>query len=291
MAKEQILTKDQFFQNIFHCALGNFAEIETNMHITGIISQVFGINDFEYNYTELPELASNKLLAQQNFMNHPIWHPFDKTYEYAVNGIANTYSIDELNECVDFSHILNSDHFQIHSRSHEIITMALVRYALENESTVNFFDLGNTNYPQAIAKLANIDVRTLKNAISANEIEMLSKGILSASSLKQWLLGRKGFKPTIYQKDKSLNYFFNSPNTFAQVIATVREELGEKFDPKELILLTKQENIIKELESGIFNLPLQCIPILSKIYHIPHPILLKQILKTFYPKEYALLAE
>lgn len=289
MAKAKHASKDHFFQNIFECALGNFAEMETNMHIKGIFVQVFGINDFEYNSTELPNIEPYEKLTKHYFMNHPIWQVFEKTFEYAVNGEANNFSIDELTKCVDFAQILHSDHFQISSKSYEIITMALVRYALEHQSTVNFFEAENTNYPQAIAKLADIDVRTLKNAISANEIETISKGILCASSLKQWLLNRKGFKPTSYTKNQTIDFFFNSPSTFAKILKQAREKLAENFDPNELILFSKQENIIKDLELGIFNLPLNSLSIISKTYQIPHPILLKQVLQTFYPTEFSLL--
>lgn len=293
MAKEKVISKDEFFQNIFECALGNFSTMETYMGIHGLMGQIFGVNNYEElgSAYDLPTfcLTQDENIAKHHFMNGAIWYPFECVYEYALNGNGQKCCIDELTDCVDFMHILHSDHFQISSGSHEIITMALVRHALEFDPTVNYIDIKDSNYPQAIAHLADIDLRTLKNAVSAGEIEAISKNVLCASSLKKWLLSRKGFKPTFYS-DQTQTYFFNSPTSFANILKISKKTLADKFDPSELInTFPNQTNIIEQLELGIFVLPIDALPLIAKTYEIPYPLLFKQVMQTYYPKEYALL--
>lgn len=292
MAKEEIISKEEFFQNIYECALGNFSTMEAYLGIHGIMGQVFGVNDFEElgSAYDLPvfNIKQQEQIAKNNFMNGNIWHPFECVYEYAVNGNGSICCIDELTDCVDFKHILHSDHFQISTKSNEIITMALVRHALDNDSTVMFFNSSDCNFPLAIAQLANVDLRTVKNAVSGKEIEAFSKNELSASSLKQWLLTRKGFKPTFYTKQN--DYFFNSQTSFATVLKESKKSIGDQFDPKELIsACPKHPNIIEQLELGVLELSLDKLPLVAKTYQIPYPILFKNVMQTYYPNEYALL--
>lgn len=291
MAKEKVISKEEFFQNIYECALGNFSTIEAYMGIHGLIGQVFGVNDLEElgSAYDLPsfntELDEN--IAKTHFKNGQIWYPFEWVYEYAINGNGYKCCIDEITDCVDFAHILNSDHFQISQQSHEVITMALVRHAIEHDPTVMYLNVDNCNYPKAIAQLAGIDLRTLKNAVSAGEINAFSKNELCASSLKQWLLTRKGFKPTIYTNENS--HFFNSPTSFASVLKKARETL-DYFDPTKLIeACENQPNVIEQLELGILDVALDKLPLVAKTYGIPYPILFKQVMQTYYPNEYALL--
>ncbi|NHC03463.1 hypothetical protein G9F31_06730 [Acinetobacter sp. 187] len=292
MTKEKVISKEDFFQNIYECALGNFSTMENYMGIKGIIGQVFDIDSYELGSAyDLPEFTHKheEDRAKQHFMNHRIWYPFECVYEYAVNGNGQKCCLDEITDCIDFSHILNSDHFQISTKSHEVITMALVRYNLEHDTYVNYFNADVCNYPLAIALLADVDVRTIKNAVSSQEIETITKIHLSAPSLKQWLLKRKGFKPTFYS-EKDTSYTFNSPTSFAKLLKDCREKLDKDFNPSDLIsTYPNNPNILEELELGIFNLPMNSVSLISKTYDIPYPTLLKQILKTYYPNEYALL--
>lgn len=292
MAKEEIISKEEFLQNIYECALGNFSTMEAYLGIHGIMGQVFGVNDFEElgSAHDLPvfKIEQEQELAKNYFRNGKIWYPFECVYEYAVNGDGSKCSFDEITDCVDFKHILHSDHFQISKKSDDIITMALVRHSLDNDSKVMFFNSSNCNYPLAIAQLASVDLRTIKNAVSAGEIESSSKNELCASSLKQWLSTRKGFKPTFYTKQN--DYFFNSKTSFTEVLKKARENLGNKFDPKELInACPSHPNIIQQLELGSLYLSLDKLPLVARTYGIPYPILFKQVMQTFYPNEYALL--
>jgi hypothetical protein len=292
MAKEEIISKEDFFQNIYECALGNFSTMEACLGIHGIMGQVFGVNDFEElgSASDLPQfkIKQEAEIARNHFMNGKIWYPFECVYEYAVNGNGWKCCIDELTDCVDFLHILHSDHFQISSKSHEVITMALVRHSLDHDSTSMFFNAGDCNYPLAIAQLANVDLRTVKNAVSGGEIEALSKNELSASSLKQWLLNRKGFKPTFYTKHN--DYFFNSQASFAEILKNARANMGEQFDPKDLTnVCPNHPNIIEQLELGVLELSLDKLSLVAKVYQIPYPILFKNVMQTYYPNEYALL--
>jgi hypothetical protein len=293
MAKETVISKEDFFQNIYECALGNFSTMEAYMHIHGIMGQIFGVNTYEDLGTayELPtfSIKLEAQLARNNFMNGPIWYPFECVYEYAINGNGYKCCNDEITDCVDFIHILHSDHFQIAPQSHEIVTMALVRHAIEHDPTVNYSDADNCNFPKAIAQLAGIDLRTLKNAISAGEIEIISKHVICATSLKQWLLKRKGFKPTFYKKEEQ-QFVFNSPVSFAETLKEAKKNLSNSFDPTDLVAKYPEvPNLIEQLELGIFNLPLDSISLISKTYGIPYPVLLREILKTFYPNELAIL--
>jgi hypothetical protein len=292
MTKEAIISKDEFFENIFICALGNFSTIEGYMGINGIMSQVFGIDDYEAlgSSYELPTFKTkqDEDTAKNNFMSSSIWYPFDCVYDYAINGHGHNCCIDEITDSIDFAYILHSDHIQISPYSFEIITMALVRHALEHDPTVRYINTENFNSPKAIAQLAGIDLRTLKNAISAGEIETLSKKELCASSLKKWLLTRKGFKPTFYNTKS--DYFFNSPVSFAELLKKSREKIGDRFDPSDLLkACPNQPNVLDEIERGILDLPLDVLPLVSKIYEIPYPVLLKQVMQTYYPNEYSLL--
>ncbi|MFV5508903.1 MULTISPECIES: hypothetical protein [unclassified Acinetobacter] len=293
MAKEKVISKEEFFQNIYECALGNFSTMQAYMGIYGIMEQVFGVREYEDlgSAYELPtfKIKQDEEKARTYFRNSSIWYPFEWVYEYAVNGNGYKCCIDELTDCVDFIHIIHSDHFQITAQSNEIVTMALVRHALEHDPTVNYFDADNCNYPKAIAQLAGIDLRTLKNAISAGEIETVSKYVLCATSLKHWLLRRKGFKPTFYKKEEQ-QFFFNSPLSFSNTLKDAKKELTTPFNPSDLLEKYPEiPNVIEQLESGIFNLPLDSVSIIAKAYGIPYPILLKEILKTFYPNELAIL--
>ncbi|WP_180130299.1 MULTISPECIES: hypothetical protein [unclassified Acinetobacter] len=292
MAKEKVISKEEFFQNIYTCALGNFSTMEGHMGIHGIMGQVFGVNNIENLGTayDLPTFSTEieDKLAKNHFMNGLIWSPFECIYEYAVNGDASRCSMDEITDCVDFIHILHSDHFHVSNGSNDIITMALARHALEHDSEVMFYNIKTCNYPLAIAHLADIDLRTLKNAISAGEIEAFSKHELSSASLKHWLSKRKGFKPTFYVK-QTQNFSFNSPTSFATMLKEARLHLEENFNPEELLNACSCSNVIEQLELGIFELPLNFLPLIAKTYEIPYPILFKQVMQTFYPNEYALL--
>lgn len=74
---------------------------------------------------------------------------------------------------------------------HQIVAMGDGRFAL---------DAGDSVVVEKVALLANVDVRTVRNAISAGELGAEKVGgvtLIENASARAWLLTRKGFRPTV----------------------------------------------------------------------------------------------
>lgn len=285
MAKEKAEKKEdtleRLFEEFFIRASNTFDTLEMRYGITGVVEQIFG---------ESGDVEARK----QKLRNSPAWHTLSLAYRYAVDGIHPGVNYDgEDSLVIDASEILilaNSEEDKPKDKWDQVIWMGDGRYALDQGEPVQF---------EKLAFLAGVDVRTVRNALSAGELveakHWLYKDLyIENASARKWLLNRRAFKPTVYE-NQGFEYRANdvqSPGDFAALLTAQRKKLERGELPKaagsDHPALTP-ENLAK-LENGVFDVPLDAVFPIADYYHLDRKEFISCVMRVFYAAELKTLA-
>lgn len=279
--------KEALFEDFFNTASSAITTYELTFGINGVWSQVFGMDESnQYLFDDSDEV---KQKAQDNLRANYSWERLSYLFDYAVDGLVSEMHPEDM--VLGGADIISFITTQTESPSDYwsyIVSMADGR---------NGLNLGSDLHITKVALLADVDVRTVRNAISAGELKA-SKGdreiFVENNSAREWLHGRKGFKPTIYVdgKTKSLGAI-STPLEFGSFLIARREQMNISFDDKKLASMHQSLNakVMQSIEQGLFSLPIDAAFAIADLYQVERKELLSCIMKVFYSEQYTILRE
>lgn len=280
MGREKQSPLDELFEDFFRAASGTMRSLDVQYNVS-VSEQIFGATDDE-------DLQKEQLRKSQ------AWRTLTHLYNYAVNGI-------EAEECDGASSLVinASDVLKIASSENywpcdawdRIVWMGDGRYALDDGFAVHV---------EKLALLAGVDIRTVRNAISAGQLVVVDKRsdagevYIDNTSARRWLIGRRGFKPTnIKASGDGLDLDkVRRPSQFGALLVAQREQLGPdglRIDQPGHPSIT--EEAIAQLETGVFVLPLDATFPLSDLYLLDRKKFLKCVMRVFFQEELEALSE
>lgn len=267
---------DRLFEDFYAAASGTFEALESSYGVQGVCEQIFGKD-------------SDEPARMSHLRSSDVWKRLVSLYEYAVNGIADDEPTSIVIDGSEILKLASSENFWVSDEWHNIVAMGDSRYAL---------DEGNALHPQQIALLASVDIRTVRNAISAGDLvsfkhEATAELLVESTSARRWLHGRRGFKPTVINDIASDLDKVSTPAEFGALLAAQRGRLGEDGDGVKRAVahacVTPEK--LSELESGIFTLPLDAVTPLADFYLLDRRKLLRCVMRIFFYEEMRLLGE
>lgn len=275
--------KEELFDNFYSAATTAFIELERLFNIDGLCLQVFG--------TELPDqFNDDEHDSKERLRSSYAWAVLSNLYDYAVEGLDRDGEAMSL--VLDGSLVLSlvhSDEGPDAQKWEDIVAMADGRFGLDDGMSVDHYK---------VALLANVDLRTVRNAISAGELAALRQDnylFIENASARSWLYGRKGFRQTVLQGTSHAGDLseVETPSQFGAFLSARRHQLG--LDDTDSKLLVRHPNVLhadlERVESGVFNLPLDAVVPLADFYQLGRKALLKTVMRVFFSAELSLLQE
>ena len=278
--------KEILFDDFYRAAVGTMEALESQYGVTGVMDQIFGI-DACHN--------ENSDFAKANLRKNPAWTRLLEMYDYALHGIVSA-TTEEMSIVIDGSDVLklaSSENWWPSNEWDEIVAMSDGRYALD--------DGQHLTIPK-LALLAKIDQRTVRNAISAGQLVAKKRThslypeqiFVDNASARQWLFGRKGFKPTLTSGDEQHLALSSvtGPAEFGVFLSSQRKKLGLDAEDGKLVVFHAGVNphAIALLEAGIFSLPLDAVFPLADFYQVSRKELLDVVMGVFFNEELAMLS-
>ncbi|MDO8263402.1 MAG: hypothetical protein Q7T21_09255 [Gallionella sp.] len=278
--------KEKLFNDFFHSALGTMEALEQHYNVTGVVNQIFG-NDGSN--------RENEDQAKSSLRNSYAWTELSALYDYAMHGIVS--NLDGPDSVVingsDVLKLASSEEYWTSAEWDAIIAMGDGRFALDDGEDITIFKL---------SLLAKVDMRTVRNAISAGHLVANKRNTLlegeqicvENASARRWLHGRKSFKPTVVPGDaqhlslKSVN----GPAEFGAFLVSQRKRIGLNNDAGKLVVLHNcvDPKAIAQLEAGIFSLPLDAVFPLADFYQVGRKELLDCVMRVFFVDELIMLS-
>lgn len=273
---------ERLFDDFFNTVQGSFESLERLYEIEGVMDQVFGKDLTE-------EQAREKLRTSL------AWQTLAAVYEYAVNGIEPDDKFDGPNSLViDASDVLklaNSENYWVSDEWEDIIWMADGRFGL---------DEGSPFLLNKVALLANVDIRTVRNAASSGELVTFKNEVdgliyVENASARLWLLGRRGFKPTVVS-DAAVGLTPDrvmTPAEFGAMLVAQREKNAREGTDADISVAHPAvgKEALAQLEAGVFNLPLDAVFPVADFYLLDRKKLLQCVMRVFFNKELQMLAD
>ena len=266
--------KEQLFENFFHAAKGTLEALEQQFAIEGVLDQVFGKDASE-------EEAKAKLQASLPWAT--LWF----LYDYAFDGIDHgQHPTDIVIGGADVIQLVTSENYRPSEEWDQIIAMADGRFALDDGSSLEV---------RKLALLANVDIRTVRNAISAGALICPDKetGYVENSSARRWLHDRRGFKPTATtdRYDRLTLAVVDTPLGFGAFLVNQRKRIGLENADDKLVAShpSATPHAISQLEAGIFALPLDAVFPISDFYQVDRKEFLECVMRVFFYEERQML--
>ncbi|MEQ9328023.1 MAG: hypothetical protein RJQ21_12110 [Rhodospirillales bacterium] len=269
----QTTPKERLFDSFYHAALHTMEALELQYDVSGVVNQVFGEKDGLD-----PETKSR-------FEKSRPWQRLMELYDYAVNGIEPSDDpISVVTDGSDIIKIASSEDYWPSEEWDEIIATGDGRFALDDGLPIEL---------DKIALLANVDVRTVRNAISSGDLSATKESgvvFVDNASARKWLLGRKGFKPTVSRQISTPRNLMDigTPSSFGVFLRSRRSALNIQHSP----LLSAQgvtPDDLSELEAGVFSIPLNMTFPVADFYQINRSDFLNTVMRIFFPEELAVL--
>jgi hypothetical protein len=278
--------KEIMFNDFFQAALGTMEALELHYEVEGVVEKVFGASIIRH---EGQDAAKTHLRASR------AWGELSALYDYALHGIVS--ELDGPDSVVingaDVLKLASSENHSPSTQWNDIIAMGDGRFALDDGEDMTIYKL---------SLLANVDQRTVRNAISAGQLVANKKNVLfegeqlciENATARRWLHGRKGFKPTIVATDPlhlSLRDVAG-PAEFSAFLVSQRKRIGLDQDGGKLTVLHNcvDARAISQLEAGIFSLPLDAVFPLADFYQVSRKELLECVMRVFFATELMMLS-
>ena len=275
--KEKRYNKDTLFENFFLVTRHALEAFELQLGLNGLRTQLLGDSSDE-------EEEKQRLRE-----SHP-WQTLSDLYEYSLNGVLNPIHDGADSLVIDGSDVLkiiNTEDYSPSIEWEELVAMGDGRVAL---------DWGQDVLLEKLALLANVDLRTIRNAVSGGALRATKVGdcvFVDNASARRWLYGRRGFKPTASTSDEATLTLasIETPDDFGRLLQAQRtkieSEASEPLDAPHHEYVSK--NTVRELESGIFSLPLDAVFPIADYYMLGRNELLECVMRVFFAQELAVL--
>lgn len=268
--------KEDLFGGFYYAALAALEALEFQYDVEGVVEQVFG-----------PDPQDNEEEAKRRLRESRPWRTLSDLYDYAVDGVDHGNEPPSI--VIDGSDVLKlatSENHRPADEWDEIVSMADGRFALDDGMSIELYK---------VALLAGVDVRTVRNAISAGELTASKHGdmvFVENSSARRWLHGRKGFKPTVHRDAGDLGELASvkTPAAFGAFLAARRQRLGLGSSVVPLVPGVPAEELAK-LEAGMFPVPLDAAFPMADFYQVSRKEFLEAVMRIFFPEELAALRD
>ena len=272
--------KERLFEDFYRSACGTFEALEAQFGVRGVCDQVFG--------ETRAEVVRDEEAEMRQLRANPAWSMLSALYDYAIDGLDHggdpeTIVIDG----ADVLWLVTSENHQPSDEWSDIVAMSDSRFALDEGSPV---------LHHRLALLANVDLRTVRNAISGGELASFKQDdevFVENASARRWLLNRKGFKPTVMQGDLAAQQIdgINAPATFGAYLADRRKRLGLAFESGKPLILHRSVDVdaLAQLEAGIFVLTLDAVFPLADFYQLGRKAFLNCVMRVFFNEELQML--
>lgn len=271
--------KDALFEDFFLVTRHALEAFELQLGLNGLRTQLLG---------DSPNEEEEKRRLRDS---HP-WQTLSDLYEYSLNGVLNPIHDGGDSLVIDGSDVLkiiNTEDYSPSIEWKELVAMGDGRVAL---------DRGQDVLLEKLALLANVDLRTIRNAVSGGALRATKVGdcvFVDNASARRWLYGRRGFKPTASTRDEaSLSLAaVETPGDFGRLLQAQRtkieSEASEPLDAPHHESVTKKT--VQELESGVFSLPLDAVFPIADYYMLGRNEFLECVMRVFFAQELAVLKE
>jgi hypothetical protein len=287
MAKKRY-DKQALFNDYLRALWQGMEHIESTFEVKGLCAQVFGEKTTEQGRMGSYELDQISANARAHVEESDAWRTLSGLYDYAVDGLL--HDGDYAEDLVLFGQEILAALIMEESAPcrewFEIVAMGDARFGLQD---------GTSETPERLALLANVDIRTVRNAISAGELsatKVMGDLHVEHDSAVRWLHGRRGFKPTRIINMQGVNlHEVKSPLVLATLLKERRAAL--KLDDHRDILPpahpAANDQVLNDLEDGIFTLTLDAAFPLADFYQLERTEFLKTLMRCFYPEQYKAL--
>lgn len=268
------LNKEQLFEHFYQATCHTLLNLEAHFSIANVLTQVVGAN-------ENADAQKTRLKASY------AWDCLSKMFDFSVDGYLGDQ--DPLDLIINGRDVLNLVSFEVSPEASPwtpVLEGAEARLCLEEQRPMHAYHA---------ALLANVDIRTVRNAMSAGELRGTKadgETLIDIDSARAWLLGRKGYRPTIRTADtQSTLSDQKTPERLGAYLKMVREQrIGMDFDQDERLGNLGLKPIdIQEIESGIFRKPIDHAKALADYYCIPRGEFLWKVMELFFYEEMSLL--
>jgi hypothetical protein len=277
--------KEVLFRHFYISAVETLSALEIQFNVDGVCDQVFGKG------ADAPGPADEDEAKMERLRANYAWATLSALYDYAVDGLDN--SPDGASSLVidgsDVLWLVTSENFNPGKEWLDIVAMGDGRFALDDGLPVE---------PGKVALLANVDLRTVRNAISSGELTTANwndETFIENASARRWLLGRKGFKPTVLQEDVVVKDVaaINTPAMFGAFLVERRKRLGLDLESGKVLVMHPSVNpeTQAQLESGAFPLSLSAVFPLADFYQVGRKAFLDCVMRVFFPEQLATLRD
>ena len=274
--------KDRLFDDFFQCTAHALEHLEGHFELSGLLSQVLGSDSAPYGGDE--QVAASKARLRKNRS----WQFLSDLYDFAVEGIEHPHHEGNDSLVIDGSDILKllvTEDLEPCQDWWDIVARGDGRFALDEGQDLTL---------EKLALLADVDVRTVRNAISAGALVSYKADDhvrVDNASARAWLMGRKGYKPTI--QAQSARQKLQHLSTPLEVSTYFRERRRTMPDSAQTLEsypgLT--EAVLAELEAGVFRAPLSMVWPLADYYSVERKELLTCLMRVFFPEALHALSE
>jgi hypothetical protein len=273
--------KETLFEDFYSTAATMFSETERLFNVDGLCNQVFG-REFPGSFVD--DESDSKERLRSTFA----WTVLSNVYDYAVEGLDR--DVEAMSLVLDSGlllSLLHNDEHHVSEKWGDIVAMGDGRYAIDEGMPIDHYK---------VALLANVDLRTVRNAISAGELAAFKQDeflFIENTSARNWLHGRKGFRPTIKQCPTHFSDLseVESPLQFGAFLRSQREKLGLNDADNKLVV--RHPNVLPadlaRVEAGVFTLPIDTVFPLADFYQIGRKAFLEAVMRIFFQEELDLL--
>lgn len=284
MAKK--FDKEVLFENYFQTADEVLSTFEKVFSINGVWHQFFGVETFG-NYAFASSEAEQA--AKDHIRTSGAWQALSDLFDYAVDGIAGSNDpTDIVIGGAEVLSYLNTENCSPAEEWNFVTALGDGRFALDD---------GQDIIISKLALLADVDVRTVRNAASAGELVAYKTDaglIIENASARSWLQGRRGFKPTVIHSEPIAELeAISTPTEFGAFLSAQRKKLGLPGEESKLIPFHPgiDARAIVEIEAGVFKLPIDTVFPLADFYQLDRKAFLSSIMRVFFGEQLTMLRE
>lgn len=228
--------------------------------------------------------ADDEDIAKEAFRKIPLWENLDLLYDYAVEGILSAERGPDEIALGGAEALMLASRGDVSRRETEralgLVNAAEGRHAL---------DAGENIELTKLADLANVDERTVRNAISAGELTGSGKPVfINNQSARLWLRNRRGYRPTQVPSDESASFAdVRTPLEFGAFLKAQYERLYADSERASVIPMHPAigADTLAALEAGVFNLPLDTASVLADFYQLERGLFLIKVMEVFFSDE------